>query len=52
MANAFHTEEIVLTNIPVDPVPGGGPIYLGLPAGALYTTVAAPGYAARPLYIK
>lgn len=53
MANAFHAEELVLGNIPVDPVPGGGAVFASLPNGAFYTT-AAPGgpFLSRPVDIK
>lgn len=53
MANALHAEEIVMMNIPVDTVPGGGAVFAALPNGALYTT-ALPGgaFLSRPVYIK
>ena len=45
------TREVVMANIPVDTTGLG--IYLTLPAGALYTTIAGPGaWGTRPIFVK
>ena len=52
MNNAFHAEEIVLQNIPVDTTATGTGPYATLPSGALYTNVATPSFLGRTVYVK
>ena len=52
MSNAFHVEELVLQNIPIDTTATGTAAYAGLPIGALYSTCNVTGFKNKTLYIK